>query len=192
MQDCEGHSEESARAICGKIAQEKVSNRQIAPTGQEGVHMDYKAQLLALLGLSADASDEAIGNKKTEIATLKNRAEAAEAKVLELEKAKLEAQVEKDLDGMKDRITNREEAKVLLLKNREDGLKLLALVKPAAPAQALLNREDGNAPAAEAAVQRLADQRKVVDEIKLKNRCSETDAWALAVSLKPELFVSKQ
>lgn len=158
-----------------------------APSGQKGVRMDYKAELLATLGLGADASDEAIGNKKSETVALKNRADAAEAKVATLEKAQLETLVEKDLDQLKDRITNREEAKTLLLKNREDGLKLLGLMKPGAPTQPVLNRDDGAAPDTTGAVRNQA-QLDFVEKLRNDRRCTYSEAWALAPTIKPELF----
>ena len=159
--------------------------------------MDIKTELLGLLGLEAAATDEQLSagltafkseiqNRKTELETFKNRIE-------EMEKKELEAQVELDLDKFKDRIVNREQAKELLLKNREDGLKLIESMHPVSDdkGQKILNRADGATPdaIAEADATRAQDQREFVEETKIKNRLSSNvEAYNMAQRLKPDLF----
>jgi phage I-like protein len=184
-----------------------LSNREITPAqpAEKGVQpMDYKAKLLAMLGLKPEATDAEIDaacassqsemeNRKSAEVLLKNRAETAEQKLVALEKTALEAQVEKDLDRFKDRIVNRDAVKQLLLANREQAVKILEGIAPIVdPNAKVLNRADGKtpAPAAEANASRLADQQKFIEEVRIKNRCSYTEAAAQASSLKPELFKS--
>jgi phage I-like protein len=175
-------------------------------TGGEESTMDYKAELLAVLGLPADATDEQIAAAKAAKAceldnackekdAMQNRAVTAETKLQDFERGALIIQVEKDLDDHKDVIANREEVKAQLMVNREGTLKLIkSMRKPEALPQALHNR-DGKTPTAE----QIADANKLnaereafVKEVKLKNRCStNAQAWQLAATLKPELFKNK-
>ena len=172
-------------------------------TGGKESNMDYKAELLALLGLPAEATDEQIAAAKAQKAcdmenackerdAMKNRAETAEGKIIVFEKAALSAQVEKDLDEHKDVIENREEIKAQLMANRDGSIKILkSLRKPAAAATALRNRE-GQAPTGQEAIdsaKRTSDQEKYVKEVKIQNRCkTNAEAWQLAATLNPELF----
>lgn len=172
--------------------------------GKESI-MDYKAELLALLGLPAEATDQQIADAKAAKAcemenackekdAMQNRAVTAETKLLDYEKAALIVQVDKDLDEHKDVIANREEVKAQLLVNREGTLKIIkSMRKPEAMPAALHNR-DGKTPTAE----QIADEKKLaaergafIAEVKLKNRCSNAQAWQLAATLKPELFKTK-
>jgi phage I-like protein len=173
MQTCEGHSEESAKKICGSIAAAKnrsggiPENQSPGTAGRKESSMDFKAELLGFLGLKADAPDTEIGaalaNKKTEITTLTNR-------VADLEKKDLESQVDKDLDEHKDVIGNREDARAILLANRENGLKMLkAMKKPVAGP--VVNRKDGKAPEEKGSdADKKADKAKAA---KILNRCRE-------------------
>jgi phage I-like protein len=181
-------------------------NRATGPAdGMKGT-MEHKKMLCDLLGLPADATDQQIQNACTELqAKIKNRVEAETqltaltterdgllAKVSAFETAELNRQVDADLETYKDRITNRDDVKAALLANREGTLKVLAALKvaPAAPVQKLLNRTDGKspAPATQVETDRLDEQLKLVEEIKLKNRCSYTEAYNQAMTTKPELF----
>ena len=163
--------------------------------------MDYKKELLKMLGLQADATDEQIAsgcagleNTCRDRDALKNRAESAEARVAQLEREKLEAQIEEDLETYKDAIANREEVKAALLANRDSTLKVMAALRkpaPEAPAQrppVLLNRNAGTPAPAEADGERDRQREAFVEEVRLKNRCSKSKAFTLAASLKPELF----
>lgn len=188
-------------------------------TGGKESSMDYKAQLLALLGLPAEASDEQItaaveSKTKTERdaaadrETLQNRATAAEAKASELEtwkqgrlRADLEIQVETDLETHKDVVENRDEVKAQLLVNRDGTLKVLtALRKPAAgnpPPPALRNNAakapDGLTDDAQKLRNRRADQDRVISETQKKFGCaSRAAAIERAQAEHPELFGTRQ
>jgi phage I-like protein len=172
------------------------------PGGKEST-MDYKSELLAMLGLPADATDEQITAAKAakaselenafkEHAAMTNRAIAAEKQVKVFETEKLEAEVEKDLDAHQTVIANRAEVKAQLMINREGTLKTLrALKKPEAPAEApkALKNRDGHVPPTETeAAQRTQERGAYIEELRVKNRLSHAKAHELAASLKPELF----
>ena len=169
-------------------------------TGGEESTMDYKAELLAMLGLPAEATDEQITaakadmeNKCKEHDAMMNRAVSAETKIKDLEKAALTVQVEKDLDEHKDVIENRDEVKAQLMANRDGTLKIIkSMRKPAAQAATALRNRDGQAPTGQEvidAAKRTADQEAYVKEVRMKNRCkSHSEAWQLAATLNPELF----
>jgi len=181
-------------------------------SGRKESTMDFKAELLAMLGLSADASDEAIaaaikaakeaaGKAPTPEALeqMTNRAQSAEAALAALRTEKLTAQVESDLEAHKDVIANRDEVKAALLANRESTLKVLAaLRKPVVedPPPALRNRST-RAPASAALSNRAREQQGLVNSIRDRERnagrtCSFDRAWEMAKAEKPELFREEQ
>jgi len=166
-----------------------------------GSTMDYKTELLAMLGLPADATDDQIAAAKAEKAcdmenackerdAMKNRAETAEGKVKDFEAKALEAQVEKDLSQHADVIANREEVKGQLLANREGTLKTLrALKKPVTTGPAALRNRDAHEPATDPAAGEVVKNREMfIEELRVKNRLSHSQAHSLAATLKPELF----
>ena len=151
-----------------------LSNRD-AETGKEST-VDYKAEYLALLGLTAEATEEDIAAARSKLekrleaadqaegqrnaaqeahakaeqenAALKNRAEQAEARAVALERAQLERDVESDLTEFAAVIANREEAKAALLANRDGTRKLMGALKAKAeaPREPLRNRADAQTP----------------------------------------------
>ena len=177
-------------------------------TGRKESTMDFKAELLAMLGLNADATDEqisaAVAAKKAKDAetstveadrdAMKNRAEAAEAKVVQFERAALESQVEADLTKHAGKIANRDQWKKALIANRAGALELLEALPE--PAQRVLNRRDAKTPAdtgADSDATRLANRRKdqdaAVSETLKKHSCTtRAQAWEIAASTNPELF----
>jgi phage I-like protein len=184
-------------------------------TGGKESTMDYKAELLAMLGLPAEATDEQIAagcaarktemeNRAAEREQLQNRAEAAEAKANELDtwktgrlRADLEVQVEQDLETHKDVIANRDEVKAQLLANRDGTLKVLVSLRKPAPAQepppALRNRAtkapDGLTDEDRALRNRRAEQDRVIEEARTKYRCpTRAAAIERAQAEHPELF----
>lgn len=171
------------------------------PSGKEST-MDYKAELLAMLGLPPDATDEQITAAKaakkgtdekcaTDAEAMKNRATAAEAKVKDFEVKALDTQIEKDLDAHAAVITNRAEVKAQLLTNREGTLKVLKAIKvsvaPTAP-DAIRNR--GQSPSEHNAqtAQSIRAQKDLVAKIVLQNRCTHEQAFELARQQNPDLF----
>lgn len=179
------------------------------PTGGVPV-MDYKVKLLELLGLPADAADDAIETaiaaksstaaneqaaddpeKKKEQEAVVNR---LRARVQELESAQLETQVEKDLDQFKAVIGNREEAKKALMANRENALAVLKSLQPAATHDRAASRTPvaGATAGAEGPETIMNRQREAVASIRNRDRCSFDTAFQRAQSEQPELFRPQQ
>lgn len=194
-----------------------LSNRQPASADpaddQTKTTKNRMTKLAAFLGLSAEASEDAI---LTELTKLKNRATEAEAalsplnnRVTELEKTNkslLDGQVETDLEPLKNRLSE-EEIKPLrdgLLKNREGTLPIvktmISKLGSAAGSQdagkkALTNRASAKTPADKAAASSTNDEEQVarerdkeVRDYRLKNRCTNAEAWDAVRRDKPELF----
>ena len=166
--------------------------------GRKESNMDFKAELLALLGLPAEATDEQISAacaaKKTKDTEVQNRATAAESKVAQFETAALVAQVEADLATHGAKIANRDQWKAALMANRAETIKLLEALPE--PSQKLLNRRDAKQPTtgAGADATTLANRRKEQDikinEAQRDFRCtSRAQAYTLAAARNPELFV---
>lgn len=181
-----------------------------AKPGRKESGMDFKQELLALLGLPAEASDEEIQTacaaKKQEMeqaaaekaeltaqnAELANRAAAAQAELARRDKAALEAAVEVDLEQFKPVIQNRDEVKAQLLADRPGTLKVLMALKAPEGNEPLRNRREAKPPEphAEMSPSDLARKRG-----ELVNRVSQEGAWptyeaarAEAARRDPELF----
>ncbi len=145
--------------------------------------MDYKAKLIELLGLGADAADAdieaAIAAKQADVANEEAEAEKKKTeevvnrlrnRVKELETAALSAKVDatlKEFDGV---ITNREDVKAGLMANFDGTLKVLRGLKTAA----LPNRRDGKLPANDAGGQ--DDSAARAQAAKIRNRAKEIQA----------------
>jgi len=195
------------------------SARQGRAKPQQGVQMDYKAKLIALLGLAAEATDEEIAaaiEAKTAsaaapapeetaanreagqlVAALRTERDTLRNRVTELEKIQLDAQIEKDLDEFKDVIRNREAAKQGLLAGRETAIAMLKAMRNPDGATTVHNRADARPPTAAAAGADDADtimnrQREAVAAIRNRDRCSFDNAFARAQKEKPELFRPQQ
>lgn len=170
-----------------------LSHRQgdpLASTQQSGVTMDYKAKLLALLGLPATASDAdieaALGtasatmNKGQEFDTVKNRLDTL-----------LAAQIERDLDDHGIKGEAREKWKGALTKNRDEGLALLAtLGKDGSGYSRTHNRGTATVPGNDKGATSTIDQQRdaAVQQYRTANRCSFDQAWNAVRATKPELF----
>jgi hypothetical protein len=167
--------------------------------------MDYKAELLAMLGLPAEATDEQItaayAEHKQKLANsaalagerdaLLNRAQAAEAEVAKRDQQILSAQVEIDLEQFKDRIANRDQVKAQLLANRAGTLVILQALKPAGAEEPL--RIGGREPHPETEEQklnnRLVARDALINQVQKELRCStRAEAYELARKRQPELF----
>lgn len=174
-------------------------------TGGKESKMDFKAELLAMLGLNADATDEQISaavaakkakdaetaTKADECEAMTNRATAAEAEVAAFKTAALTTQVEADLQKHAGKIVNREQWKKALLANRAGALELLEALPE--PTQRVLNRRDAKTPESLDGESRLANRREeqnaAVSEVFTKHACtSRAQAWEIAASKNPELF----
>jgi phage I-like protein len=152
------------------------------------------------LGLAAEAGEEAI---LAEVTKIMNRATESEAalkpaneKVIALttENQTLRAaRIEADLDIYKNRFApeQRESFKALLVTNREHTLKVLqALPAPGGTTTAsgmVCNRDVARTPA-DGVAARNTERAAAVEDYRLKNRCTFTEAWAAVQREKPELF----
>lgn len=180
-----------------------LENEQITSTagepGRKESSMDYKKELLALLGLDVAATDEDISaaitgkqessgemeNMRKDCADLTNRCAKAESELAVVKRAELERNVEADLEEHKDVIANRDEVKAALMTNRSEALKLLKALNK--PTTRLHNRASAVTPSIAADVPR--QQQEFVESLVRENKAaSYAKAWAIAPSLKPELF----
>jgi hypothetical protein len=163
----------------------------------------------AKLGLSAEASEDAILAAVTSIITERDgiKAELPQLKnrVTDLEKTNgelLAEQIDADLDshGIKDD-GKRAKLKPVLsnMKNRADRVEFLkdVVAKPtmandkAGKDKALLNRRDSTPPGETAAgdeAKTAKERENTVREYQLRNRCTYGEAWNAVRNDKPELF----
>jgi len=169
--------------------QKPITNRGIETGGSAASDPPQKAKQMktvcTLLGLSADASEEAV---HAEVARALNR-------VKELENS----QIENDLETYKNRFDpkQREFIKTLLVTNRAATLEFLKTQPEGkgqlAPAR-LHNRQTaqpmdaaaGGGPADEAALS--AERSSAIEQYKIANRCSFQQAHDAVRRKKPELF----
>lgn len=171
-----------------------LSNRQDSATTPEITTMDYKAKLLALLGLpdtATDADIEAAIAPATE--NIQNGKKFPETKC-RLEK--LEAlQIDRDLDGAGLQGDARTAWKAALTKNRDEALPLLAAIgKDGSGYARTHNREQaktppgGGQPAQSLSIRREA----AVADYRTKNRgASFQQAWDAVRAAQPELFAEE-
>jgi hypothetical protein len=156
-------------------------------------------KIKAMLKLAATASDDEVcaavqamvdrvAGMETDNAKMKTEGEALANRVATFERAALELQVEGDLVKFADRITNRDQVKAALLTNRAETLKVLEAIGAPAGAMRLLNRMEGKTPVSDADAQVLINQSSMVEKIRLENRCTHAQAYALAASQNPALF----
>jgi len=166
--------------------------------------------IATLLGLSAEASEEAIHAEVTKIMNrastaeaaltpMTNRATTAEAKVKDLEGA----QIETDLEVYKNRFkpAAREGWKKALISNRADTIELLKgmdVLKEAVAPGRISNRETQQEPgkqgstitgvSAEQAQKNSQEVVALVSDYCIKNRCAHEIGWNAIQREKPELF----
>lgn len=170
-----------------------LSNRQDSATTPEITTMDYKAKLLALLGLpdtATDADIEAALAPATE--NMQNGKKFPETKC-RLEK--LEAlQIDRDLDSAGLQGEARECWKVALTKNRDEALPLLsALGKDGSGYARTHNREQAKTPPAGGKSEPSISARRdaAVAEYRTKNSCGFQQAWDATRDAHPELFAEE-
>lgn len=146
-------------SVLGPLVENSANDEDNENSSLKGKIMDYKAKLLSLLKLSADATDSQIetalaaatesqanltnenATLKTDNASLKNRAETAEGKVADAERATIKIKVEAALKEHEGVIQNRADVEAALTKDFDGTLKVLKGLK------SLPNREDGGLPA---------------------------------------------
>lgn len=149
-------------------------------------------KVIELLGLPAETTDlaaveavTALMNRAKENDALKNRAEAAEAKIATMEKASLEAEADAFVEQHKDVIANRDEVRRQYIANRDATTAILKGLKPAAQADQarapLFNRQQAT-PADDVP----ADTKKAVairnraHAIQAERKCTWGEAFAAA------------
>jgi phage I-like protein len=172
-----------------------VSNRDQSLSASENqtthnaTTMDYKAKLLAILGLAATATDAEIESALTpatenmaagkQLPEVKNRVTALEKQLVEhdLDKAGLQGEA-------------RTAATTLLTKNRDEGLAFIAaLGKQGSGYTPVHNREGKRAPAADQGKPSKADQAEgEIRSYRTANRCTYEHAEDAVRRAKPELF----
>jgi phage I-like protein len=181
-----------------------LSNRNNQAGDPGNNEKDKMKSVASALGLSEDASESAV---LAEVTKLKNRAVEVDTTplknritTLETEnKNLLTAQVETDLELYKNRYSpeSKETIREQLLKNREGTIIVLKSASEKSPAGAtrpMHNRENRKTPETKTGGATVKDNRaaqnKLVNEIKIANRCSYDDAWAQAEAQSPELFAA--
>ena len=176
-----------------------ISNRQDSPAANEKQNktMDYKSVLIGLLGLAAAATDAEIQaavegkkteteNRKSDLAAAQNRAATAEARATTAEAALLEH----DLDAAALNGEARNAAKVILAKNRAEGLAFLKAIKPAAESgyHVTHNRETAKSPRGDDAAEVGRRRDAAVRSYLSTNRCDFESAWNSVRISNPDLF----
>lgn len=175
-----------------------LSNRQGDPLAttqrKTGDTMDYKAKLLALLGLAATATDAEIEAALGTTGETMNKGKQFDATKNRLDTL-LAAQVERDLDDHGLKGEAREKWKGALTKNRDEGLVLLAaLGKDGSGYSRTHNRGSATTPAAttqgKEKTELTLDQQRdnAVREYRTKNRCTFEAAWDAVRASQPDLF----
>jgi len=168
-------------------------------TQNGGKTMDYKGQLLTLLGLAPAATDMEVeaavvnhGGLSTRLVDVEKERDALKLRVQKAD----EAEVDRVLDEHKDIITDRAAARETLLGNRESGLKLLGLVKKTPAAEQLKHRRaDAQAPAQGATSQvspKDFERMNLVKSIRNRDKSDFETAWETARREKPELFKEEE
>ena len=166
--------------------------------------MDYKATLLAMLGLPAEATDEQISagcadmktameNACSEKTALTNRATVAEEALALANRRELDRVIEIDLEEFKDAIANREEIKGQLLANREGTRKVLASLKPVKAEGEPLRTRAQTPPPLGGATPEVSDKSRrrgaLINRMRAEKGLQDYEqARAAAVQADPELF----
>jgi len=170
-----------------------------APGGQKGPdHMDYKAMLIKLLGLPADADDAAIqaaldaapaaeAAQAQEAEALKSRATAAETALRALRADATIADLERG--GIV--IASRDDVRKALIADHDGILRAIRAIKPAAPSgEPLRSRAATRAPDAAASEAGRDHERETAIQAATRtyNLKSRADAVARAQLERPDLW----
>lgn len=150
------------------------------------------------------ALDAALG-ASAQVPDLTQRAETAEHRVVELEKAETERKADDFVAKHKDKVKDEGKLRALFVEHRELADEMIVLIKdqPAKPAQKVLHRDgagtpdgqaaagntDADADAAEKRAARSREQTEYVQQIRSVHHLPTFDAaWTMARRIKPELF----
>lgn len=164
-----------------------LSNRHTAATAERSETETTMKNLLKLLGLAENASEE---SAVAAVQLIQNRATKAETDLgaLKTEHGELlAAQVESDLERFKSVIGNRDTVKAQLLANRKGTIALLEGLKPAEtkpdPAR-ITNRNESKTPAGEPTAEATAQAKDRARGAKIANRARELMDAARAAGRK--------
>jgi phage I-like protein len=166
-----------------------LSNRHTPENQQQPNQKDSMKKLIVLLGLAAEASEDAV---VAEFEKIRNRASQFDELKPKYD-ALLESQADADLDaaGIKDEAL-RKDLRAGLIANREQTLPFLKLAaKPVSPAKdgPLHNRAAARTPGTVAVSEDLrALRNRAVQEFQAINKCEFEQAWNAVRAAKPELF----
>jgi hypothetical protein len=165
-----------------------LSNRQDSATITPVATMDYKAKLLAFLGLpdtATDADIEAALAPATENIANGKKFPATACRLAELEAAQIE--VDLDAHGLKG--PARDQWKAALTKNREESLALLSTLGADGSGYARThNRAAASTPGGTDKPSADAQRDAAVAAYRTTNRCTFQQAWDATRAAKPELF----
>lgn len=195
------------RPLSNKDTEATAAASNSAASGGEKGSMDYKAMILTILGLPAEADDAAIqaaldakaakteDDKKT-AGEVMNRATAAEAEVVTLKAKLLDNEADVFIAANADKISDTAKAKALYVANKDAFLASLSLfrsqpVQAAVPGKVVINKAEMKTPVnadGKTGDEVAAAQKSAVDAIAVKNKCSMAQAYAIAATNHPELF----
>lgn len=153
--------------------------------------MDYKAKLLALLGLAATATDAEIESALTP--ATENMAAGKKLPEVQNRVTALEKQlVEHDLDKAGLQGEARTAAAVLLTKNRDEGLAFIAALGKQGSGYAPVHNRDGKRPPGQSAAtaDKAAQIEAKVQAYRTANRCTYEQAHAAVRKAEPALFTA--
>lgn len=166
---------EKLKALCAK------HNIMVPDGADEDAMLELLSAALAK-GITAEAEKE----------TAMNRATAAETELAGIRQAKLEADADAFVAQHKAVIKDLAAVRTQFIANRTATEALFAGLKPAGDAApVVLHRRDAQRPAGAVTPEpnRDAERQEVLDQVKARHKgINNSQAWALAASLKPELF----
>ena len=171
-----------------------ISNRAADPKTQDEPkdNTTTMKKTATAFGLPEDSTDDVLANRAGELIT--------ENAALKKERASLlEAQVEADLDRLKNRYhpDARKDWKDMLLKNREGGLKLLESAGPIVgdkkqSVDRIHNRSESKSPEGTPGAEQTQAEKQLAAVTEIRNRAggklTHQQAWDQAMAEKPELF----
>jgi phage I-like protein len=172
-----------------------LSNRDQNNNAQGEVKMDYRTEIVKLLSLPADATDEqiapALANAAIAGPAIKARVTELETENAALKNRIAESQADADLIEFAPVIDDKAAVREQLIANRDGTLKLLkGLKKPVAATDLKLhNRANTKTPGASSEpVAKDLQRNAAVNDYILKNRCTFETAWDAVRAAQPELF----
>ena len=153
-------------------------------------------EILKALGLKEGATEQEAVKAITDLQARENRLQNRCTTLEEEAKGLRNAQVEADLKAYQDVITDKDSTRELLLANRDATVRILesARSKAGDGGEVMANRRPPETPGSGAGNPKPLAQRQAeaVEQIRLSNRCSFSEAWDQARRQKPELFANPE